>query len=412
MRVSLAEIQQYARTLASLSDVAEERACSSIALWMTMHPEATVAECRDFAIAAVGRVVEQLGDAASVEAAKLHDEVMAAEGVDVPAASIYDGPDDGKLEGTVRRLAGRLAGDSPDADGFARQAGRLASEMTRDAAGTTVRRSVERDAGTRKGREVRYAIVPQRPDPCGYCVLLASRGFDYLGSERAEAARHRGCTCLVVPGVRGRTTVEGYDQKGMYDRYLSCRKAIEHDLGPGWERLGKAGQAAYEDGFNDYCLERIVAEMNTRDRAWLKTGIPCYRSKEAGAKPLKKERDVGTALLGHGFNVEFVKEINRTGVKTADAWLNDDLWEFKVPEGWKGEYTIRNQFYKAQDKGTHRLLISATMNDAPMDEMRKWVTTTFEKGDYPQITEVMIMSSDGESLERLFRQHWRAPRHP
>ena len=35
--------------------------------------------------------------------------------------------------------------------------------------------------------------------------------------------------------------------------------------------------------------------------------------------------------------------------------------------------------------------------------MRKWVLETFRKGDYAYITEVMIVSADGESIERLLR---------
>ena len=125
-------------------------------------------------------------------------------------------------------------------------------------------------------------------------------------------------------------------------------------------------------------------------------------TKERGAKPLQKEKDVCEHLSNGGFSVEFLKEVNKNGVKTPDALLGDAAWEFKVPEGYNGEHTVRNQFYKARGKGTPRLLISCTENHVPADEVADWVTETFKKGDYDYITEVLVMADDG-SLRRLKR---------
>lgn len=399
MRVSLAEVQRYARTLAALSDVAEERASASIALWMSTHPDASVAECREFAIAAVKSAVARYGDAAARNAASLYDETMEREGMDVPPATVYDGPDDDAIDGTVRRHAGRLAGGEPDREGFARQLGRYAADRTRDAARQTVVRNVGRDSATRKGRGVRFARIPQRPDPCGWCVMLASRGFDYTGEDEAAAASHHNCTCLVMSGVNGKTKVDGYDPEGMYDRYDTCRKAIEHDIEAERRRLQAAG--AYDaDAFNEWCKQRIVAEMNTRDRRWLKTGTPCFRTKERGARPEKKERDVATCLLMQGFNVRFARE--RPPKKRFDAWLNGERYEFKVPEAYN-EKTVKNQFKKALGKGTDKLLISATKNGASLEDLASDVRQLFNEGEFAEIREVLLLSADGEVTMRVKR---------
>lgn len=359
MRVSLSEIQRYADTLAELSAEANVVARGQIALWMSMHPEATVAECRELAAYVVSRTVERYGDAAATNAAKLYDEVMDAEGVDVGAAEHYDGPDGAAIDGAVRRLVGRLDGESPDREGFLDQVGALVSEKVRKAASDTVVRNVERDAGTRKGRGVRFARIPQRPDPCPWCVMLASRGFDYKSAESAAAGSHHRCTCLVMPGVNGKTVVEGYDQKGMYDRYKSCRETIEHDLRPGWERLSKAEQDAYENGYNEYCEKRIVAEMGTRDRHWLKTGEPTeteYSEKSeerygilidsslplseryalrniTGKDNEKKDVFVHHMLSRNGFSVRTRLIVNQGGDENIDIDLNGCLCEVKSPEG-------------------------------------------------------------------------------
>ena len=109
-----------------------------------------------------------------------------------------------------------------------------------------------------------------------------------------------------------------------------------------------------------------------------------------------------TSSAESGFAVEFIKEVNRNGVKTADARLCGVVWEFKVPESYNGERTVRNQFFKAKDKGTSRLLISCTKNHAPADDVCKWVAETFKKGDYEYIDEVLVMGDDG-TLTRMKR---------
>lgn len=252
----------------------------------------------------------------------------------------------------------------------------------------------------------RWAVVPH-PGACGWCILIAGNGWAY--SERSvNAQRHDGCKCSVaVDFDRDNPSLVGYNPKAMQQAYADAYDTVRDDLQRQWDTLPDEKKAKYlrkgGRGFDGFRRDQIVAEMNRRNRDWLQDGVPRYRTKEPGAKPPKKERDVGTALLFHGFDVEFIKEVNRSNTKTADARLNGEVWEFKIPEGWNGEHTIRKQFFKAKDKGTNRLLISATKNGANISEMRKWVLETFRKGDYDYIDEVLLMSADGESIERLLR---------
>lgn len=252
----------------------------------------------------------------------------------------------------------------------------------------------------------RWAVVPH-PGACGWCILIAGNGWAY--SERSvNAQRHDGCKCSVaVDFDRDNPSLVGYNPKAMQQAYADAYDTVRDDLQRQWDTLPDEKKAKYlrkgGRGFDGFRRDQIVAEMNRRNRDWLQDGVPRYRTKEPGAKPLKKERDVGTALLSHGFDVELIKEVNRSNTKTADARLNGEVWEFKIPESWNGEHTIRKQFFKAKDKGTNRLLISATKNGANISEMRKWVLETFRKGDYDYIDEVLLMSADGESIERLLR---------
>ena len=210
----------------------------------------------------------------------------------------------------------------------------------------------------------------------------------------------------------GEGSIKGYNPKGMYDRFNDCLDALggRNGIRAEWDALPDAEREAYikahgnkaGEAFNKYVDKRMVQEIETRDPAWYKTGKKPKVRKERGAKPLPKEKKVCELLSGKGFSVEFLKEVNKSGVKTPDALLGDAAWEFKIPEGYNGEHTVRNQFYRARGKGTPRLLISCTENHAPADEVTEWVMETFRKGDYDYITEVLVMADDG-SLRRLKR---------
>lgn len=96
--------------------------------------------------------------------------------------------------------------------------------------------------------------------------------------------------------------------------------------------------------------------------------------------------------------VKFIKEVNKTRVKTVDAYLNGNIWEFKVPERWSGEYTVRKQFYKARDKGTSKLVLSLLENGANLDEAYPLVRKTLDSGDCPYIDKILIVGRDGSLI--------------
>ena len=101
-------------------------------------------------------------------------------------------------------------------------------------------------------------------------------------------------------------------------------------------------------------------------------------------------------------NVHFIKEVNRDGVKTADAYLNGEVWEFKVLEAHNVK-TVKNQMKKPLGKGTGRLLISCTENMADAAEVAGGVESMFERGEFMGIAVVMVMSAGGR-IARMMRQ--------
>lgn len=67
---------------------------------------------------------------------------------------------------------------------------------------------------------VRFARVPSSADSCDFCIMLASRGFEYETAEAAGALKkfHANCGCMVVPDD-GRPPA-GYDPDALYNVYL------------------------------------------------------------------------------------------------------------------------------------------------------------------------------------------------
>lgn len=98
------------------------------------------------------------------------------------------------------------------------------------AAGTTMLENGKKDP-----LKPRFCRVPQSPNPCAFCKMLASRGAVYLTERTAGKYNewHEHCDCKVVavydyltegdPSSPRRiplTKIEGYDPDAYYDEYL------------------------------------------------------------------------------------------------------------------------------------------------------------------------------------------------
>lgn len=133
----------------------------------------------------------------------------------------------------------------------------------------------------KRGGGVRFARVPSGPS-CGFCIMLASRGFVYATRETAgEFTKfHDNCDCRIVAETE-HEEVEGYNPDELYKRYLMCRESIEHDVKPSWDAMTPDEQKSWgkktrdnKDAFNNYFAHRVSQEMDTRDREWLWSGNP------------------------------------------------------------------------------------------------------------------------------------------
>lgn len=442
--ISADDFDAYNKAVADMSDGLAKQVEASILAWMAEHPEASVAECREFAKEAMDGMVQVADDAAATLAAEWYDAQARAAGLRLESAitaSVYS-PE--LVDDVARYQAKKLL--NGDKQGFAKYCAELVRNDALKSLNETVIANVGRDGGV----GMRFARVTTGKEDCDFCLMLESRGAVYWTRKTAGEMRrfHRGCDCKVVPGIAGEplmTLVEGHDPVDAYSKYLDMigvppeekpariQAHIDEMVERSWKeprpqrerrRKWKSKRFGSIDEMRDYALaaesmedlrerSRVLEEefkesgltgryhdllkgtVQARKRALLETRSPVGSvSKEPGAKPNDDELNVGSILAELGMDVVFVPESRLAGVKSPDARINGNLWEFKNPTAY-GPKTVKNQFKKAIGKGTDKLLISNVANGASLDEIESDVMKLFESGDFLEINEVMLVGADG-----------------
>ena len=321
-RVRRSALERYEEQRSRLAEEAAASVERELGRYARDHPGASVAELREAAKAAMEAALERYGILSSELAAALYDAVMEAEGLDVPAAEASWEPDRDQVDRVARYQVGKADGDSPDLAGFIAQCAAFARDATKRAADHTVVGNVERD----QARGVRYARVIHGERTCTFCTMLASRGCVYRSWHDAAAGNHRGCDCSVVPGRKGQTTVEGQDVDALKRRWVRLQAVDDDPVLPKAVKERVKDLVADEEvdaekvvGRVRACMEtvgtddagEILAELGTRDAAWLMRGTapePTFATPDLERK-VREERphEHRTALrLGsHGVRCDF-----------------------------------------------------------------------------------------------------------
>lgn len=101
-----------------------------------------------------------------------------------------------------------------------------------------------------------YARVPSGRETCGFCTMLASRGFVYSSAEKATSY-HRHCDCIIVPGYPG-LDVEGYNPDALYRQYEQAQKTVNSlDLRESWAKMTPTQQARYSGSYRRYRTQQM-----------------------------------------------------------------------------------------------------------------------------------------------------------
>ncbi len=234
--------------------------------------------------------------------------------------------------------------------------------------------------------------------------MLSSRDFVYHSEMTAGAIHgfHRHCDCVIVPGFLDSdgtlgVQVEGYDPDAMRQRWYECADAVGVDV--------------HKEYSSTKDLQKVFKEIDTHDYRWLNTRTEFKPSVEEGASPDDYEKKVGSILSEQGFKVAFLaptgNTVNGYKARTPDTTLNGIAWEIKNPSG-SGKLTVRNQFKSAvYGNDTHdrnpqssNLVISNVRSEMTIEKMEADVNAVFASGEYPEITEVLLVDRSG-SIRRL-----------
>lgn len=264
MQISASRLVEYTAALNAQQRAAFNFMQTALRSFYQLNGGAIDAETmREFAMQTLTTCVQTFGDRAATIACSAYDVTMEELGISVQPSAVYNPV---SVNSTGRQVDYLMRQLTPDTfDSFAQKLAARAYENVGRAANKTTIRNAERDFS--KG--VRYARVPTGKETCGFCLMLASRGFDYTSRKAAGDMGfgfnrfHDRCDCRVVAGDDF-TTVEGYDPDWLYDVYLDARSTID----PASIRREMAGLPAQI--VNKKITDEICKEINRRslDRSW------------------------------------------------------------------------------------------------------------------------------------------------
>lgn len=287
---------------------------------------------REFAMQTLTTCVQTFGDRAATIACSAYDVTMEELGISVQPSAVYNPV---SVNSTGRQVDYLMRQLTPDTfDSFAQKLAERAYENVGRAANKTTIRNAERDYS--KG--VRYARVPTGKETCGFCLMLASRGFDYTSRKSAGDMGfafnrfHDRCDCRVVAGDDF-TTVEGYDPDWLYDVYLDARSTID----PASIRREMAGLPAQI--VNKKITDEICKEINRRSLDWSWSGGKV----ESGTGEYKR---FTAPLAEHGYTTSIT---DRDG---APLRMNGLTWGMADATGGEVSTSISTMRKERKDGGT------------------------------------------------------------
>ena len=277
MRITASELDAYTQQVTAQQNAAYAFVQGALlSYWNSNGGTLTWDDMEAFAEQVFQTCTEQFGGQAASVACDAYDATMERLGIGARPAQPVQAATAASAAGAVSSARKASGGD------FARFADALSTKAhgaVGRAANTTTIRNAERDY--RKG--VRYARVPTGKETCGFCLMLASRGFDYKSRESAGYTWgafnrfHDRCDCRVVAGDAD-TVVEGYDPDWLYDAYLDARETVYP------EGIRASMPGAETSDVNKRITDSICNELGMRSRGWSWEGKPADSQKSEYSK--------------------------------------------------------------------------------------------------------------------------------
>lgn len=253
----------------------DRQARAALAAVVAQIDPADVDGVRDALLAAYPELVRLYGQRAAQVAMEFYMGVREAEGVSGefrPQPVAADAATIAAAVSDVRREVGALYAGTSDIGAFVSTMQELATKRVMQVSDNTLISLAQADPA-----HPMVALVPH-PGACGWCILIASRGF--TNSEEAMGhMRHDGCKCTVVADFdTANPALEGYDEMEHYRAYAEADTAGNHKKWlEEWESMTDAERAKYVKRRRDprtgvvkehpgdwstYVRNRTVQEMN------------------------------------------------------------------------------------------------------------------------------------------------------
>lgn len=226
MQIPRSYLENYSKAL----NVVSERARAALVDALSqIDYTADVAVVREAVIAIMQPACGASSTLAARIAAEFYDGLRAQFGIDDGYRAEVDSLREPEAtDGAVRAFAQDLVDGKPTEQFIGKCADRIDYE-TRRAANMCMAHNAANDP-----RRPKWARIPMGVETCPWCLMLASRGFDY-NSESAASHNHAGCDCKVVPSWDKSPEVQGYDEREYYDKW---QDAIDAEAKASAERKG------------------------------------------------------------------------------------------------------------------------------------------------------------------------------
>ncbi len=227
MQIPRSYVENYSKAL----NVVSERARAALVDALSqIDYTVDVAAVREAVIAVMQPACGASSTMAARIAAEFYDGLRARFGIDDGFRAEVDSMREPEAtEGAVRAFADKLDDSMPNVSAFQQLCVDRIDYETRKAANMCMAHNAKIDP-----RKPKWARVPMGAETCPWCLMLASRGFDY-NSEAAASHNHSGCDCKVIPSWDKSPEVQGYDEREYYNRW---QDAIDAEAKAASERKG------------------------------------------------------------------------------------------------------------------------------------------------------------------------------
>lgn len=387
------DLGSYRKQVAAQQEAARKFLETSLRAFYKLNPDVNSDDFKLYASQLITQALRQYGDQAAVVACLEYDATAMELGYNVAPADILNEVDEDSVKRSVEYFIGAGNATESNIDYLVKNMVTRANDHVIRAANKTIVANAERPRDRKAG--MRYARVPTGRETCGFCLLLASRGFVYKTAYTAGAVGryynyyHSNCDCIVVCGNED-TEIEGYNPDWYLKVYEDARKT-----------------AGITNSTTE--LNKLVNEINRRNREWVWFGKDGKIAIEEGAKPKQKELRTAKKLNSHGFDVEFLKPANTAGSRTADAKINHFKWEFKQPQGditaqTIGKNTIYHQFEEAAGQSRRLVIDISAIENYPsltIKELRDEASYQFYRRWQSQFDELIVI--DSKNMRRYTR---------